>query len=160
RRPYTARLFRSRVDELRRRLDDPGLTTDVMVGFPGESDADFAATVALCRDAGFARLHVFRYSPRAGTDAACLPDAVAPAAVAGRRGELAALDAELRRASLERCVGRRVRVVVEEIAGDGARVGYDERYHRTRIVPSARRRGEFAGARVVGCDAETLHAEP
>src|SRR5262249_41109444 len=61
RRPYTARLFRTRVDELRRRLDDPGLTTDVMVGFPGESDADFAATVALCRDGGFSRLHVFRY---------------------------------------------------------------------------------------------------
>jgi threonylcarbamoyladenosine tRNA methylthiotransferase MtaB len=159
RRPYTAELFRRKVLALRERLDDPGLTTDVMVGFPGESDADFEATAQLCRDAGFSKLHLFTYSRRAGTEAAAFADEVEPAVAAARRAELVALDETLRAQALLRRVGSRASVVIEEVAADGARAGYDERYHRTRIASCRLRRGDLARVRVIGCDRETLLAE-
>jgi threonylcarbamoyladenosine tRNA methylthiotransferase MtaB len=158
RRPYTAELYRRRILGLRERLDDPGLTTDVMVGFPGESDADFAATAELCRAAGFAKLHLFSYSRRDGTRAAGFHDEVAPAVVAARRAELVGLDAELRAAALRRRIGTLATVVIEQVEEDGARAGYDERYHRTRIASCRLRRGDVARVCVVGCDGESLLA--
>jgi threonylcarbamoyladenosine tRNA methylthiotransferase MtaB len=158
RRPYTTELYRRRILELRERLDDPGLTTDVMVGFPGESDADFAATAELCRAAGFAKLHLFSYSRRAGTEAAAFDDEVEPSVVAARRAELVLLDATLRAAALRRRVGTEAQIVIEELLDDGARAGYDERYHRTRLASCRLRRGDVARVRIVGCDRESLLA--
>lgn len=158
RRPYTAELYRRRILELRERLDDPGLTTDVMVGFPGEEEADFAATAELCRTAGFAKLHLFSYSRRAGTEAARFDDEVSPAVFAARRAELVLLDATLKAAALARRVGAIERIVIEEVGDDGARAGYDERYHRTRIASCRLRRGDVARVRIVGCDRESLLA--
>lgn len=160
RRPYTAELFRRRIGEVRERVDDPGLTTDVLIGFPGETPTDFDATQALCAEAGFAKLHLFSFSPRASTDAASLPDRVAPEEVAARRERLLALDESMRRAALARRIGTRARVVIEELEVGGARVGYDERYHRTRIASCTRARGEVADVVVTGCDEQALHAVP
>jgi threonylcarbamoyladenosine tRNA methylthiotransferase MtaB len=66
-RQYGADEFRQKVESIKSRLDRPAITTDIIVGFPGETDADFQQTADLANDVGFAKIHVFRYSPRPGT---------------------------------------------------------------------------------------------
>jgi tRNA-2-methylthio-N6-dimethylallyladenosine synthase len=88
RRPYTALAYRALVDRLRAARPDVALTTDLIVGFPGESDADFRATLALVRDVAFVDAYTFKYSPRPGTRAAELPDPVAPEVAQERLEEL------------------------------------------------------------------------
>src|SRR5262249_51843028 len=113
RRRYTSAGLLARIERVRRELDAPALTTDVIVGFPGETDADFAATCRVVREAGFSRLHVFSYSPRAGTAAAALPDDVPPRVKASRRETLRAIERELAGAYHRRLVGRTLDVLVE-----------------------------------------------
>ena len=76
RRRYSAAEFIERCRAIRRRLDVPALTTDVIVGFPGETEADFAATCRAAEEIGFSKIHVFRFSPRPGTAAAAMPNRV------------------------------------------------------------------------------------
>jgi threonylcarbamoyladenosine tRNA methylthiotransferase MtaB len=102
-----------RIARLRHALDAPAFTTDVIVGFPGETGADFAATCRVVREAGFSRVHVFSYSPRAGTAAAALRDDVPPRVKAERREALLALERELAEAYYRSLVGRVLDVLVE-----------------------------------------------
>src|SRR5262249_58753029 len=87
-RRYRTAGFLERCRRLRQALDRPALTTDVIVGFPGETDADFEDTCRVARAAGFSRIHVFSYSRRRGTPAADYPDQVPPPVVAQRRQRL------------------------------------------------------------------------
>ena len=111
RRPYTAEGFAATVAALRAELPALSVSCDVIVGFPGETEAEFDESCALCEQVGFSRLHVFRYSPRPGTPAADAPDQVPPEvkAARGRRlrelgGALALADARARVGSCERAV--------------------------------------------------------
>jgi len=83
-RRYTAGEFAALATLARRRIPGVAITTDVMVGFPGESDAEFAESLRFVDEIGFSKLHVFRYSARPGTPAARFPDQVPPAARAAR----------------------------------------------------------------------------
>lgn len=121
-RRYTAGGFLRRVERIRAALDAPAFTTDVIVGFPGETDADFKATCAVAREVGFAKIHVFSYSPRAGTPAAQLPNAVPPAIMEARRRHLQAIADESLRAYQERLLGRCLDVLVE--GADPGRPGH------------------------------------
>ena len=76
RRRWPIRQFIDRCHEIRDRLDQPALTTDVIVGFPGETEEDFAATCRAVEEVGFSKIHVFRFSPRQGTEAAAMPNRV------------------------------------------------------------------------------------
>ena len=84
RRPYDTEGFASVIERVDSALPGAAVTTDVIVGFPGETDADDAASREFVRTCGFSRLHVFRFSPRAGTEAATLPDRV-PAGIIAER---------------------------------------------------------------------------
>jgi threonylcarbamoyladenosine tRNA methylthiotransferase MtaB len=121
-RRYRSAGFLERCRRIRAALDRPALTTDVIVGFPGETDADFEDTCRVARAAGFSRIHVFSYSPRQGTPAARWADAVPPAVVAERRARLLALERELADAYHRSLVGRRLDVLVE--GADTDRVGF------------------------------------
>jgi threonylcarbamoyladenosine tRNA methylthiotransferase MtaB len=130
RRRYNVRQFRAACDRAAERVPEPGLTTDVIVGFPGETEGQFEATMDVCRRIGFSRIHVFPYSRRRGTEAALLPDL--PGGVKKERlHRLEGLAAELAEAFARRFLGREVEVLVEEDGG-----GYTERYLRAR-VPAA-----------------------
>lgn len=83
RRRYTASDFREAVDRIRLAVPEAAITTDVIVGCPGETETDFEDTLAFCKDAGFARVHCFPYSRRSHTTAALMPDQVPE----GRRKE-------------------------------------------------------------------------
>ena len=112
-RRYTAAGFLRRCDRLRQALDHPAFTTDVIVGFPGETDADFDATCRVVREVGISKIHVFSYSPREGTPAASLPDRVPPAIVDERRAALRDLERELAGQYYQGLVGRSLGVLVE-----------------------------------------------
>ncbi len=85
-RPYDAEEYRQLVDYLRAMVPEIALTTDIIVGFPGETDEDFADTCDLARYAAFSKINELPYSRRAGTPAAECPDQVAPAVKAARAG--------------------------------------------------------------------------
>lgn len=113
RRRWPVRSFLDRCQLVRRTLDHPAFTTDVMVGFPGETDADFEQTCRVAAEVGFAKMHIFPFSPRAGTPAAAMPDQVPAAVKAERARHLAALERTLRGRYLETLVGRSLQVLVE-----------------------------------------------
>jgi threonylcarbamoyladenosine tRNA methylthiotransferase MtaB len=121
-RRYRVAGFLERVRQLRAALDQPAFSTDVIIGFPGETDADFEATCRVVREAGFSKIHIFSYSPRQGTPAAALPGAVPPPVVAERRRRLLDLERELTEEYLRSLIGRRLDVLVE--GADPRRPGF------------------------------------
>jgi threonylcarbamoyladenosine tRNA methylthiotransferase MtaB len=120
RRRWSSRMFLDRCRLVQESLDLPALTTDVIVGFPGESDEDFNATLRVCREAGFSKIHIFPFSPRRGTPAAEMDGQIAPQAKQERAGQLAELEAELRESYFRRLAGRRLTVLVEGRSERGA----------------------------------------
>ena len=127
-RHYTREQFLEKVRLIRSFFPDAAVTTDVIVGFPGETEEDFAATLDLCERAGFSQVHCFPYSRRAGTAAARLPDL--PAAVKkSRLHRLQALAGQLRAAYEGGYIGKPLAFVPEE-EEDGYTVGYSQNYIR------------------------------
>jgi threonylcarbamoyladenosine tRNA methylthiotransferase MtaB len=112
-RRWGARRFLDRCQWVSERLDQPAFTTDVLLGFPGETDADFLATCAAVRQVGFSRVHIFPFSPRRGTPAAEMPDHVPKHVIAGRSRILSEIECETRAAYFARLRGKRLRVLVE-----------------------------------------------
>ena len=113
RRRWGSQRYLDRCHLVRESLDRPALTTDVIVGFPGETDEDFAATLAACEAAGFSKIHVFPFSARRGTPAAEMPDQTPPEVKAARCRELTALEAQLRERYFESLAGRELEVLAE-----------------------------------------------
>lgn len=118
RRRDNARQFVARCEQIRGRLDEPALTTDVIVGFPGESDEDFEATCRVVRDVGFSKVHVFRFSAREGTPAASMPGQLAPPVKQRRAEILSQISRQLREEFCKRLLGRRLQVVAEVVVDD------------------------------------------
>ena len=143
RRRWGSRLFIDRCRLVRESLDNPAITTDVIVGFPGETDADFEATCRVARECGFSKIHIFPFSPRRGTPAAEMSDMVPAQLKADRCQQLAELEADLRRDYYRSLVGRQLTVLVEgesEInaggwAGTSCRYAPVELSADTRIQP-------------------------
>jgi len=94
-RPYGVAQYRRIIDRIRALREECHLATDLIVGFPGEEEDDFLKTVDLVREASYASIHVFRYSPRDGTAAALMDDDVSPSAKTDRSARLAALGRSL-----------------------------------------------------------------
>jgi threonylcarbamoyladenosine tRNA methylthiotransferase MtaB len=112
-RGYNLARYRSIVEQIKRELPDASITTDIIVGFPGETDAEFAETFAFAREMGYAKIHVFPYSPREGTLAATMPGQVAEPLKKERGEKLRLLSDELSRAWRSKFIGQ-VRPVLWE----------------------------------------------
>lgn len=95
RRRYSVERFLEKLDRLREKLSNPTFTTDVIVGFPGETDDEFQATLDACESAGFLKIHAFPFSPRTGTPAATMPNQVPGPIRQARMQALAELEATL-----------------------------------------------------------------
>lgn len=113
-RVYTAEEYLRRADVVRSEVPGCALAADVIAGFPGETDAEFAETLALCEKVGFSKLHVFRYSRRPGTPAAVMAGQVDPRVASERAARLRELSARMRREQAEALVGSVQRVVALE----------------------------------------------
>jgi threonylcarbamoyladenosine tRNA methylthiotransferase MtaB len=125
RRRWGSQRFVDRCGLVQERLDRPAITTDIIVGFPGETDDEFAETVAVARALGFSKIHIFPFSPRRGTPAAEMPNQVSKHVQQERSRQLAIVEAELRDSYYRSLLGRRLRVLVEakDAGCDGQRAG-------------------------------------
>lgn len=112
-RRYTTAQYRELAAEIHARFPDAALTTDVIVGFPGETDAQFEETCRFVQEIGFTKIHVFPYSPREGTRAAAFPDQVPQEIKLKRSAALTKLANEMRISHLKRFVGMQLSVLVE-----------------------------------------------
>jgi threonylcarbamoyladenosine tRNA methylthiotransferase MtaB len=120
RRRWSSRMFIDRCRLVRQRLDNPAITTDIIVGFPGESEADFQATCRVSRECGFSKIHIFPFSPRKGTPAAEMADPIPGTPKSDRCQRLTEVERELRRAYFASLVGRRLAVLIEGASDDRA----------------------------------------
>jgi len=141
RRKYSGEEYRERVDQARSAIDGLALTTDVIAGFPGESESDHLKTLEFVESVGFSKLHVFRYSVREGTPAARMAQ-VEPAVRATRAAELRKLGDELRARYLAQRVGERAEVLIESIEDECA-VGTTRDYLRVRLSGGDLRTGQL-----------------
>jgi threonylcarbamoyladenosine tRNA methylthiotransferase MtaB len=132
RRRYTQPEYREAVARLRAAIPDVAITTDVIVGFPGETDAEFEESYAFCREIAFAGIHVFPYSQRQGTVAFKMSDQVPDPVKKQRVHRLIALADEMARAYRERFIGRALPVLWESRRDDGAWEGLTDTYIRVR----------------------------
>ncbi len=145
-RHYTAAEYREKCELLRRAYEHPAITTDVIVGFPGETEAEFMDTCAFARRAGFFRIHVFPYSRREGTAAADLPDPISRGEKETRAGKLRAIADELQADFLDWYEGRPVEVLFEEartVDGVTYYEGFTPEYVRVRIPSDEDLRNQF-----------------
>ncbi|MBI4179831.1 tRNA (N6-isopentenyl adenosine(37)-C2)-methylthiotransferase MiaB [bacterium] len=127
---YTRESFLRKVGALRRAMPDIAITTDVIVGFPGETEEDFRQTLSLCEEVGFDAAYMYLYSPRSGTAATRLKDPSPPHDVAvDRHASLAEVQSAHTRASLARQVGRVVEVLFEGPAREGGLFGKSRAFH-------------------------------
>ena len=118
--------------KLRAAFPDATLTTDLMVGFPGETAEDFELSRAFAQTVGFEKIHVFPYSRRDGTPAAAMPDQVPQAEKARRAAELGKTASALRTAACARLIGRTVEILPEEWR-DGVTQGYTANYMPVQV---------------------------
>ena len=116
-RPYTAESFLATVNEFRKMRSDIAITTDIIVGFPSESENDFKSTLMIAKEAGFSKIHIFRYSKRPGTKAFNMSEAVSEEEKKTRAKELNSLAGSLAARSSKDLIGEKVQVLIEKKEG-------------------------------------------
>jgi len=136
-RQYTADDFREKVQLIKSRLDRPAITTDIIVGFPGETDADFEQTIDLAKDVGFAKMHIFTFSPRKGTPAATMQDKLPNKVIKERSKILHDLNAELSNKFRQQFLGETSTILMEN--SNGTLCGRSERYFMVYLEESEKK---------------------
>jgi threonylcarbamoyladenosine tRNA methylthiotransferase MtaB len=168
RRRYDFDYYRALAKRLREANPEFAISTDIMVGFPGESDEAFENSIRAAKEIEFCRLHLFRYSPRPGTRAAAYPNRVPKGILDARRHRLGIEGAAVVNRVRERQIGRTLSVMLEEEgAGDALAVGFSENYLRVqaRFDPDGspdwkKRLGRLTSVRIDGMDSEYLLGSP
>ena len=152
-RRYSAEEFRQCCERLRRHFDDPALTTDVIVGFPGETEEEFTATVEFLKDICFYETHVFKYSRRKGTKADRMPDQI-PEQIKNERSDvLLALTEKNSGEYRKKLLGRTVKVLLEEestIGGTTYLTGHTREYVKVAVALETAAAGEIIDVKVTG----------
>ncbi|WP_297452346.1 tRNA (N6-isopentenyl adenosine(37)-C2)-methylthiotransferase MiaB [uncultured Corynebacterium sp.] len=117
RRSYRTKKFLGILEKVREKMPDAAITTDIIVGFPGETEEDFQQTLSVVEKARFSSAFTFQYSPRPGTPAATMPDQVPPEVVKDRYGRLLALQERISEEENAKLVGREVELLVSQSDG-------------------------------------------
>jgi len=160
RRGYTAGTYLGQLARLRALVPHVALSTDIIVGFPGETDADFEATCALMERVRYDSAFVFKYSPRPGTEAAGWPDDV-PQTVKERRNQaVLELQSRISHEKLEAWVGREVEVLVEERNRRGQLTGKSRSNTTVVLEGSDDLIGELVPVRVARVTGTTMIGDP
>ncbi len=161
-RGYTREKFLNIVEKLRRAKPGIGITTDIIVGFPGETEEDFEMTLSLAREVQFDNAYIFKYSPRRDTPAAEMPDQV-PLAIREERNErLLNLVNEIAARKYDAFIGRQVEILVEGPSKKNA-ARYTGRTRCNRIVlfdGSQRHQGQLMDVKIERTGSFTLYGDP
>ena len=160
RRRYDTAQFAASVDSVRRMYADAGLTTDIIVGFPGETAADFAASLEFAAEMQFSDIHAFPYSSRPGTSAAYFHSQVAEPEKRARMGEMLALSAESALRFRESQLGTLRPVLWERASGSGSLwSGLTDNYLRVRAVSDSPLSNRITDARLTELEGDWVMAE-
>ena len=157
-RHYTAEEYAALCAELRRRFADCTLTTDVMVGFAGETDEEFEESLRFVKEIGFEKVHVFPYSAREGTRAAAFDGQIEKSVKEQRARRMIDETEQMREAFLKRQIGKTVEVLAETVEPDGSATGYTANYTPVTI-PSGADCGAFYRVLITGADQESCFGE-
>ena len=160
-RKYSPDDFRQIVKDLRAAIPDAAITTDVMVGFPGETDEEFRESIDFCDEMGFLWAHVFKYSPRKGTPAARFKDQVDPRVKEDRSRAMILLAEKNREAFFRRFIGTEQRVLFEHrITGSsGLMEGLTPQYITVETAFNPSGIGEIISVRLVEIHGERMRGE-
>jgi threonylcarbamoyladenosine tRNA methylthiotransferase MtaB len=159
RRRYSEDEYRHAVSRLRNAVPEIAITTDVIAGFPGETEAEFEECYAFCKEMQFAGIHVFPYSQRDGTVAYRLPGQVAEPVKKQRVHRLIDLAQDMSKAYRGRYVGATTDVLLETERGDGAWEGLTNTYVRVRIHSTGDLTNRIAVVRITGVSEDGLIGE-
>jgi threonylcarbamoyladenosine tRNA methylthiotransferase MtaB len=159
RRRYTKAEFRDAVHRLRAAIPDVAITTDVIVGFPGETEDEFEESVAFCEEMAFAGIHVFPYSQRSGTVAFKMPDQLPDPIKKGRVHRLIDVASSMAGAYREGFIGRTDSVLWETRREDGAWEGLTDTYIRVRAISDADLANRLTRVRIIGQGEDGLFGE-
>jgi len=161
-RGYTRARFLEIIRQLRAVHPEMGLTTDIIVGFPGETDADFAETLSLAREGEFDNAFVFKYSPRRDTPAAAMPNQLPEELIEARHAQLLAVINEIAERKNKACEGRVLQILVEGPSRKNA-ARLEGRTRANKIVVfegSERHIGQLMDVKITHAAPFTLYGDP
>ena len=158
-RHYTMEHYLKIVDDMRRILDDHSISTDLIVGFPGETDGEYRATLDAVRNIRFDEAFMYAYSPRLGTKAAALEESLTRDEKLARLNGLIALQREISREKLRARIDRTERALVESISKKSAREVMGRTFlNHTVVLPGAADDiGRLVSVKITGLKGATLH---
>lgn len=147
-RRYDTAFYRDLVSRIRKSFENAAITTDIMVGFAGETEEEFEKSLAFAREIGFAKAHIFAYSRRAGTVAYALPNQVSNAEKARRSRLMSETTLKTEKEFLSSLVGK-VFPVLFETAQDGFAEGYTANYSRVKVQSDKPHTGEILNVKII-----------
>ena len=157
-RRYTAEEYFAITENVRKFFPDAMITTDVIVGFPGETEALFEETVDFVKKVRFSHVHVFPFSPKKGTPAADYPDQIAKPIKHRRAETLIGIAEQIKQEIFSSCINEVHEVLTETVGTDGSALGYTENYLRT-VIKDADLVNEIVRVRIVAQQSGYLLAE-
>ena len=159
-RPYTTAKFKTLLADIKTKVPDIAITTDVIVGFPGETEADFETTCKFAESCGFSKMHIFPFSARKGTPAEKFAGAVTEAVKKERADILGRIDETMHKAFLQAMVGQNAEVLFEQPAGEDYFEGLTGNYQRVFVKSGGRNLGgEILPVKITAFDGEKLLGE-
>lgn len=159
-RPYTTSKFKTLMADIKTKVPDIAITTDVIVGFPGETEADFETTCKFAESCGFSKMHIFPFSARKGTPAEKFAGAVTEAVKKERADILGRIDETMHKAFLQAMVGQTAEVLFEQPAGEDYFEGLTGNYQRVFVKSCGRNlSGEILPVKIMAFDGEKLLGE-
>lgn len=159
-RPYTTVKFKTLLADIKTRVPDIAITTDVIAGFPGETEADFETTCKFAESCGFSKMHIFPFSARKGTPAEKFAGAVTEAVKKERADILGKIDETMHKAFLQAMVGQTAEVLFEQPAGEDYFEGLTGNYQRVFVKSGGRNLGgEILPVKITAFDGEKLLGE-
>lgn len=159
-RPYTTAKFKTLLADIKTKVPDIAITTDVIVGFPGETEADFETTCKFAESCGFSKMHIFPFSARKGTPAEKFAGAVTEAVKKERADILGRIDETMHKAFLQAMVGQTAEVLFEQPAGEDYFEGLTGNYQRVFVKSGGRNlSGEILPVKIMAFDGEKLLGE-
>lgn len=159
-RPYTTAKFKTLLADIKTRVPDIAITTDVIVGFPDETEADFETTCKFAESCGFSKMHIFPFSARKGTPAEKFAGAVTEAVKKERADILGKIDETMHKAFLQAMVGQTAEVLFEQPAGKDYFEGLTGNYQRVFVNCGGKNLGgEILPVKITAFDGEKLLGE-
>lgn len=155
-RKYTKQMFLDTVERLVQKEPDFTVTTDIIVGFPGETEADFAETLDLVKAVPFAKIHMFPFSPRKRTRAALYPNRAAPEVIRTRKQELLRLAEQRSFALRQQFIGRKMGVLLENETKPGFLSGHTANFLRVWVPAQGRHPNDLIEVDLIGNEPDGL----